>query len=42
MAILGDDLYGTHKERMFLHAERLVFLHPNTLKEIKLECLAPF
>ena len=42
MAILGDDLYGTQKERLFLHAEHLVFLQPSSLKEIKLECLAPF
>ena len=42
MAILGDDLYGTQKERLFLHAEHLVFLQPSSLKEIRLECLAPF
>jgi tRNA pseudouridine32 synthase/23S rRNA pseudouridine746 synthase len=28
--IKGDDLYGTHSTRLFLHAEEITFLHPET------------
>lgn len=26
--IVGDELYGTRKERLYLHAEEIVFIHP--------------
>ncbi len=28
MPIVGDDLYGTKDDRLYLHAERLEFIHP--------------
>lgn len=42
LPILGDDLYGTQNERMFLHAEELVFNHPETNKETTVRTKAPF
>lgn len=35
--ILGDDLYGTRAERMFLHAAFLEFMHPTTRKMMRIE-----
>ena len=32
--IVGDDLYGTKDKRMYLHASKLSFIHPNTKKQI--------
>ena len=32
--IVGDDLYGTKANRLHLHAERLIFMHPYTKEEI--------
>lgn len=32
--ILGDDLYGTPENRLYLHAEELTFIHPTTKKII--------
>ena len=40
--ILGDDLYGRHDKRMFLHAEKLVFEHPISLKQIDVFSPTPF
>ncbi len=42
MAIVGDDLYGKHQDRMYLHAERLVFMHPETNKEVTVFSKTPF
>jgi len=40
--IVGDNLYGKHAERLFLHAEQLIFEHPQTKKIITLHAEAPF
>lgn len=40
--IVGDRLYGTAGERLQLHAEALVFAHPQTGERIALERAAPF
>ena len=42
MAIVGDDLYGRHQERMYLHAEKLIFIHPKTNKEVTVCAPTPF
>ena len=42
MAIVGDDLYGTHNERMYLHAEKLTFMHPLTNQELTVCSTTPF
>lgn len=40
--ILGDPLYGTPAERMYLHAEQLEFIHPITQQPVCLSVPAPF
>ncbi len=40
--IVGDDLYGTRRERLHLHAEQLIFHHPETHEKITLTVPAPF
>ncbi len=40
--ILGDDLYGTKAERLFLHAEYLEFDHPRTRERLRFEVDAEF
>ncbi len=40
--ILGDVLYGSENERLFLHAESLQFIHPITKKEIHITAKVPF
>lgn len=40
--IKGDDLYGQHANRLYLHAERLVFKHPSTGKRMEFSIPAPF
>ncbi len=40
--IVGDNIYGTAGERLMLHAETLVFRHPETGELIRLESPAPF
>ena len=42
MAIVGDDLYGKHQDRMYLHAETLVFMHPKKNKELTVCAPSPF
>ena len=42
MAIVGDDLYGKHNDRMYLHAEKLVFIHPVTNQELTVCSPVPF
>jgi len=42
MAIVGDDLYGTHGERLFLHAETLELNHPITQVAMKFQVDAEF
>ena len=41
-AILGDVLYGTKGERLYLHAEVLEFNHPVSGKRIRVEVAAEF
>lgn len=40
--ILGDVLYGTPKDRLYLHAERLQFIHPVTQKRVSFFCESGF
>ena len=42
MPIVGDDLYGTKTNRLYLHAEGLEFTHPITKKVLSVTCNAPF
>jgi tRNA pseudouridine32 synthase/23S rRNA pseudouridine746 synthase len=42
MAIVGDDLYGTQGERLFLHAETLELNHPTTQVAMKFQVDAEF
>ena len=41
-AIIGDDLYGTKADRLYLHAEQLCFEHPVTGKKLKVISQVPF
>lgn len=40
--IVGDELYGTPSDRLYLHAESLDFIHPRTGIRIHVEKAAPF
>jgi tRNA pseudouridine32 synthase / 23S rRNA pseudouridine746 synthase len=40
--IVGDDLYGTKAHRLHLHAEQVVFRHPVSNEEMKIEVEAEF
>ena len=40
--IIGDDLYGTKSNRLHLHAEQLIFIHPISNKKICFHCEAEF
>lgn len=40
--IVGDDLYGTSAERLYLHAAYLEFLHPVSNKPVKFEIKEDF
>ena len=40
--ILGDPLYGQPAERLYLHAERLEFRHPDTGKMMRIVAPCPF
>lgn len=42
MPIVGDDLYGTHSQRLLLHAESVTFTHPETKKMITISDECPF
>jgi tRNA pseudouridine32 synthase/23S rRNA pseudouridine746 synthase len=35
--IVGDDLYGSGSERMYLHAAQLEFMHPKTKEKVSFE-----
>ena len=35
--ILGDDLYGSPSDRLYLHAQSITFKHPSSKKEMNLE-----
>jgi len=34
--IVGDDLYGTKADRLYLHADRIRFWHPVLRKEMEI------
>lgn len=40
--IVGDDLYGTAAERMYLHAAYLEFVHPENKKKVRFEAECGF
>lgn len=40
--IVGDDLYGIVKDRLYLHAGLLEFIHPKTKEKMKFEIEADF
>lgn len=40
--IIGDDLYGTSAERLYLHAQSLKLVHPISKKSMKFSCKVPF
>jgi tRNA pseudouridine32 synthase/23S rRNA pseudouridine746 synthase len=40
--IKGDDLYGTRADRLYLHAERLEFIHPVSKEKLMVECPSEF
>lgn len=40
--IVGDDLYGTKANRLYLHAEQITFVHPVTKQEMTLNCPVGF
>ena len=40
--IVGDDLYGTKADRLYLHAESLTFEHPVKKELMTVICKAPF
>ena len=40
--IVGDTLYGTASERLYLHADYISFTHPITFKKIEIKSLADF
>ncbi|MBQ7421593.1 MAG: RluA family pseudouridine synthase [Prevotella sp.] len=40
--ILGDVLYGTKADRLYLHAEYIEFTHPETGRRMRIEAKAPF
>jgi len=37
--VIGDEIYGTPAARLMLHAERLVFPHPES--GLRIECISP-
>ncbi|OSY89507.1 pseudouridine synthase [Tenacibaculum holothuriorum] len=41
-SILGDDLYGKKLDRLYLHAEKIQFLHPRTKLELEFTIPTPF
>ncbi len=40
--ILGDELYGTRADRLYLHAEQITFRHPTTGQTMVFTAKAPF
>ncbi|WP_372752470.1 pseudouridine synthase [Mariniflexile sp.] len=42
LPIVGDDLYGTKANRLYLHAERLTFVHPVSKEVVEVVCEAAF
>jgi len=42
LPIVGDDLYGKRDKRLYLHAEQITFIHPETHKKHTIRVKAPF
>jgi tRNA pseudouridine32 synthase/23S rRNA pseudouridine746 synthase len=40
--ILGDNLYGRKSNRLYLHAERIEFIHPITKIKMTIKTKRPF
>jgi tRNA pseudouridine32 synthase/23S rRNA pseudouridine746 synthase len=40
--IVGDELYGSHGDRLHLHADQITFMHPETGQEMTITSLVPF
>lgn len=40
--IIGDDLYGKQKDRLYLHAEEISFIHPSTRDRVRFIAAADF
>ena len=40
--IVGDDLYGTNSDRLYLHAAQLTFIHPQTKETLHFEVKEEF
>ncbi len=40
--IVGDELYGTKADRLYLHAEQITFRHPTTRQTVTFTAKAPF
>ncbi|RKF03770.1 RluA family pseudouridine synthase [Tenacibaculum lutimaris] len=41
-AIVGDDLYGKKADRLYLHAEKITFVHPTSKEQVSFIAPAPF
>ena len=42
MPIVGDELYGTAADRLYLHAESIEIIHPQTGERMKFTAPVPF
>lgn len=40
--IVGDDLYGKKADRLYLHAEKITFIHPTSKEQVSFIAPAPF
>jgi len=40
--IIGDDLYGKKAERLYLHAEKITFVHPTSKEKVSFIAPSPF
>ncbi|WP_425658436.1 pseudouridine synthase [Tenacibaculum ascidiaceicola] len=40
--IIGDDLYGKKTDRLYLHAEKITFVHPTSKEQVSFIAPAPF
>lgn len=40
--IIGDDLYGKKADRLYLHAEKITFVHPTSKEQVSFIAPAPF
>ena len=41
-SIFGDVIYGKKADRLYLHAEKLIFKHPSTKKKLEFTSICPF